>query len=144
MNTNIQSWKYAQIWPSKVKKGQKWPKMPKNGQTYKIWQFLSPSFHIIPRVFFVDSNINFTRKKCGRVKISNFCILGGYGYPKWPPLGQKMIFWGPKKISKIFFRKFIPKHDVWYQNQPSIICRCRDMAIQNLEVPQKLKILKSP
>ena len=26
----------------------------------------------------------------------------GYGYPKWPPFGQKMAFLGPKKISYIF------------------------------------------
>ena len=42
----------------------------------------------------------------------------------------------PKKIFKIFFRKFIPKH-VWYQNQPSIICRSQVM------VPKKRQNFKS-
>ena len=41
-----------------------------------------------------------------------------------------------KKIFKIFLRKFLPKHDVWYQNQPSIICRSQVMAIQKLAVPK--------
>ena len=29
-------------------------------------------------------------------------VLEGYKYPKWPPLAQKMLFLGPKKILKLF------------------------------------------
>ena len=36
------------------------------------------------------------------VKISNFIVLGGYGYPKWPPLGQNFFFLAQKKFSKFF------------------------------------------
>ena len=31
-----------------------------------------------------------------------FHCTRGYGYPKWPPFGQKMGFLGQKKISHIF------------------------------------------
>ena len=36
------------------------------------------------------------------VKIWKFNVLGGYRYPKWPPLGQKMNFLSPKKVLEIF------------------------------------------
>ena len=29
-------------------------------------------------------------------------VLGGHGYPKWPPLGQKNFFLAQKKFSKFF------------------------------------------
>ena len=29
-------------------------------------------------------------------------VLGGHGYPKWPPLAQKTLFLGPKKFWKFF------------------------------------------
>ena len=75
---------------------------------------------------------------------SKFHGTRGLRVPKMAPLAQKMLFLGPKKILKIFFRKFVPKQDVWHQNQLSIICRSQVMAIQSLAVPKNRKILKSP
>ena len=61
------------------------------------------------------------------IKIIKICKLGHF----WSFLvifGQKKNFFSPKKVLEIFFRKFISKHDVWYQNQLSIIYRSQVMA----------------
>ena len=100
------------------------------------------SYRSEPKFFFVDSNINLMWKWYGRVKISNFLVLGVTGTQNSPLLAKKWLFWAQNFI--YFFRKFIPKLDVWYQNQPSIICRCQDMVIQKLEVCQKRQNLKCP
>ena len=72
-----------------------------------------------------------------------FPCTRGLRVPKMAYPRPKNVFLGPKKIFKIFFRNFIPKYDVWYQNQPSIICRSQVMAIQKLAVPKNRKILKA-
>ena len=52
--------------------------------------------------FLVDSNINLMWKWYGRVKISNFLVLGVTGTQNGPLLAKKWLFWAQKKISYIF------------------------------------------
>ena len=130
-----------------VENAQKCPKNAKIAKKRLCMWFLNNFVALIKdfaMIFFADSDVELIRNWCSGVEISNFIVLEGCGYPKWPPLGQKMLFWGPKKIFKIFFKKFIPKHDVWYQNQPYIICRSQVMAIQKLEVRKNRQNLKCP
>ena len=56
--------------------------------------------------------------------------------PKMAPPSPKNAFFGPKKNFENFFRKFVPKQDVWHQNQLSIIYRSQVMAKNDQKWPK--------
>ena len=69
--------------------------------------------------------------------MSNLIVLGGYISPK---MATPFL---AKKIKKKKDFKVYPKTWLWYQNQPSIICRVQVIAIQNLSIPNNTKISKA-
>ena len=68
----------------------------------QLWKSIAPSYRSEAMFFFVDSNINLMWKWYGRVKISNFLVLGVTGTQNGPLLAKKWLFWAQKKISYIF------------------------------------------